>query len=89
MRLVSASIANGFVIICMPVLRIPLVIAAVSAYPVMNRIFRSGRCKRAASATDLAPVEPGQPDVRDQKVDALLRLQYPQAGWTGSGSTAV
>jgi hypothetical protein len=51
----------------------------------MNGIFRSGRSKRAASATDLAPVEPGQPDVRDQKVDALLRLQYPQAGWTVSG----
>ncbi len=43
--------SNGLVIISMPGCRKPSAIATLSAYPVMNRIFRSGRVSRASSAS--------------------------------------
>ena len=56
----SRSIVNGFVIIDMPGPRNPDASAAFSAYPVMKRIFRSGRSSRPASAT-CRPLSPGRP----------------------------
>ena len=58
MRLLNSSIGKDFVKTCIPGSRCPFPITAFSAYPVTNKIFKSGCLARAASAT-CRPFIPG------------------------------